>query len=490
MRRSNVLTALLLVALTACRAGPEPRPEAPPPQAAEPAREEAWRASAPQPDQSPELVLPTFQRASLPNGMGVLVSTRRELPLVSFSVACQAGAASDPKGKAGLANLSYAMLLEGAAGKDALQLDDAFANLGASPSLSVGADGSQVGTTVLKRNAGAALALLADVVRKPNLVQKDFDRRKKQQLANLAQQTGSPGFLAQQAFAEVAYGGSHPYGHLSSGTPRSVGSLTLADVKSYLRRHLGPKACAVVASGDITLEEAQALAQKSFGDWKSAATPQKTPPAPKVQPRKNVVLVPKPGLNQTIVVMGRPALAAGNPDEEALELASTVFGGFFGSRLNMNLREAKGYTYGAGAGVDARKGVGPLSASSAVRADVTGPAVQEFYGELKGLKARPITKEELEAAREGVIRSVPGSFETVEGLTATAAAIYLKDQPLDRVGRLVKGLESADLPQVQQAATTYFQPELMKIVLVGDPDTIRQQVADLGLGPIEQVSPP
>ncbi|MCI0573908.1 MAG: insulinase family protein, partial [Myxococcaceae bacterium] len=336
----------------------------------------------------------------------------------------------------------------------------------------------------------AALRLLADVVRRPTLAPKDFDRRKKQQLANLAQQLGNPRFLAQQAFVDVAYGPGHPYGHLSSGTPQSVGGLILADVKGFLRQHLGPKACALVASGDITREEAQALAQRSFGDWRGQARVLKPPPPPQVQPRKRVVLVPKPGLNQTLVVMGRPALAAGNPEEDALELASTVFGGFFGSRLNMNLREAKGYTYGAGAGVDPRKGVGPLSASSDVRADVTGPALQEFYGELKGLKSRPITSEELEAAREGVIRSFPGSFETVEGLAATAASIYFKDQPLDRVARLVEGLQSADLPQVQKAATTYFQPELMHIVLVGDPETIRKQVAELGLGPLEQVAPP
>jgi zinc protease len=496
MRRLTASLAVLLSLALGCRTAPEVRPAeqvpAQQPQAQAPAAapDEPWRATPPRPGEAPAIVLPTFQRTSLPNGMSVLVSTRRDLPLVTFSVACQAGSAADPRGKGGLANISFAMLLEGAGGRNALDLDEAFATLGTSPSLSVGADGALVGATVLERNSEPALQLLSDVVRRPNLAPKDFERRKQQQLANLAQALGSPGFLAQQAFVETTYGAAHPYGHLASGTPQSVGSLTLGDVKGFLSQQVGPRTCALVATGDITLEEAQGLAQKSFGDWKGRATLPKPPPPPPVQPRQGVVVVPKPGLNQTIVMMGRPGLAAGNPDEEALELASTVFGGFFGSRLNMNLREAKGYTYGANAGMDARKGVGSVSASSAVRADVTGPAVQEFVSELQNLEVRPITPEELEAAREGVIRSVPGSFETVEGLAGTAASIFFKDQPLDRVDQMVRDLQSADLAQVRKAATTYFQPELMKIVLVGDPQTIQSQVAKLGLGPIEQVAPP
>jgi predicted Zn-dependent peptidase len=134
--------------------------------------------------------------------------------------------------------------------------------------------------------------------------------------------------------------------------------------------------------------------------------------------------------------------------------------------------------------------VGPLTASSAVRADVTGPALQQFMSELKGITAHPITAKELEEAREGVIRSVPGGFETVEGLAGTAASIFYKDQPLDRLQQLVKGLETADLAAVQQAAQTYLQPELLRIVLVGDPQTVKQQVAPLGLGPLEEAAPP
>ncbi|HSP77554.1 MAG TPA: insulinase family protein, partial [Myxococcaceae bacterium] len=174
-----------------------------------------------------------------------------------------------------------------------------------------------------------------------------------------------------------------------------------------------------------------------------------------------------------------------HPDEYALELATTVFGGFFGSRLNMNLREEKGYTYGASASVEPRLGVGPLTASSAVRADVTGPALTEFFRELEGLRERPMTQEELEAAREGLIRAIPGAFETVSGLGASASELFFKRRPMDEFARRVTGLEQATPAEVQRVAEAYLGPEAMKVVLVGDPEVIERQVGPLELGRLE-----
>jgi zinc protease len=325
---------------------------------------------------------------------------------------------------------------------------------------------------------------------RPKLQAKDFERRKSQHLADLAQRIGNPRYLAQVAASETIFGKSHPYGHPASGTPETIETISLTDVKGYLAAHNGPKACALVVAGDVTLEQATALAEKHLAGWKGDAMPSPAPGAPKLAPRSQVVLVPKPGLNQTVVIMGRPGVAAGNPMEAPLELASTVFGGFFGSRLNMNLREAKGYTYGAGAGLDARKGPGPVTASSSVRADVTGPAVQEFYSELKGLKSRPITTGELEPAREGVIRAIPGGFDTVEGLAGTASSIFYKDMPLDRLQQIVAELQKADAASVQSAAESFFEPEYLRIVLVGDPALVREQVAPLNLGTLVEQAPP
>ena len=340
--------------------------------------------------------------------------------------------------------------------------------------------GPSSGRGCSKRHADTALGLLSDVVREPNLAQKDFERRKKLQLAELVRAMGSPGFLAQQAYLDAVFGPEHPYGHPVSGLPATVDTLTLKDVKSFYDKSVGPKAAALVMTGDVTLEEAVGLAKKYFGDWKGSAMPPPVPPTPAALPRQQVVYVPKPGLDQTMIVVGRPGIAVGHPDEYALDLATTVFGGFFGSRLNMNLREDKGYSYGAGASADARLGVGPLTASSAVRKDVTGPALNEFFREMKGIQERPITEKELASAREGLVRAIPGEFETVEGLGASAATLFFLRRPMDEFARTVEGLEKATPAEVQRVAEAYLGPAAMQVVLVGDPKVIQEQVGAAG----------
>ncbi len=475
-----LLASALAFAVGACATAPAPKPETP----EVPVDPEAFRATAPEPGEVPELVTPKFQKVVLDNGLQVIVSERHDLPIVSVDVAFAAGAADDPRGKAGLAELTYALLLEGTQKRDALSLDTAFADLGAQAGVAVTPDGALVGTQVLARNLEEATALLAEVARRPRFAAADFERRQKQQLSNLALMVGNPRFLASEAFSATVFGEDHPYGHPSSGTPETVGRLALADAKKFYETNVGPAAAAVIFAGDVTMERAQELARAYFGDWKGTAKPAPRPAAAAVAARRNVVLVPKPGLNQTVIMMGRPALQAGAPEEFALDLATQVFGGFFGSRLNMNLREAHGYTYGAGAYVDPRRGVGPLVTSSAVRGDATAASVQEFLNELNGLKSRPITKEELEAAREGQIRSLPGSFETVSGLGQAAADLYWKELPLDRYEQLVKGYEEADAKTVQRIAEQYFDPTRLQLVLVGDPDLVNMQLPALGLGEV------
>jgi predicted Zn-dependent peptidase len=293
---------------------------------------------------------------------------------------------------------------------------------------------------------------------------------------------GSPWFLANQAYLTAVFGADHPYGHPVGGVPASVEKLSLQDAKRFYQKNVGPKATALVVVGDVTLEQAQGWAKKYFGDWKADAVPPPPPPAPPAPPREQLRVVYKPGLEQTFVMVGRPGISAGHPDEYALELATTVFGGFFGSRLNMNLREDKGYTYGAGASSDARLGVGPLTVYSSVRTNVTGPAVSEFIRELNDIKSRPITSKELESAREGLIRSFPGFFETVEGVGSNAATLFFKRLPMDEFARQVAGLEKATPAEVQRVAEAYLNPAAMQIILVGDPDVIQQQVVPLSLG--------
>lgn len=500
--RRLVLPIVALTALGAC-AGPEVRPEkAPETAAAAPEKteapapspdavptSEAWRAERPKPGPAPDLTLPTFEKAVLPNGFTVLVSRRPGLPIVSVGVALRAGSAAEPAKKAGLANLTWDLLLEGTKKMDALALDRAFADLGGTAGADTSYDGADVAVTLLSSHAEEATRLLADVVRHPRLAQKDFERKKKEHLADLARRVGSPNYLAQEAGMEAVFGKAHPYGHLTSGSPATVAAITHADVRRFYRAHAGPKAAALVVTGDVTLDQAKAWAKKYFGSWKGPARPTKAPAAPTAAPRTKIVLIPQPGLGQTVIFVGRPGLAIGNPDEWALEVANTAFGGAFSSRLNMNLREDKGYTYGAFGWVDERFGVGPMAAMTQVRADTTGDALRQIMAEVAGMRERPVTAEEMKTARDGVLKSLPGHFEQVQGLFNMAAGLYEKDQPLNRLEKMVSSYRGLQLDTVNAAAARYFDPATLSIVLVGDPKVIEAQVGELGLGEIEVRSP-
>ncbi|MBN2360529.1 MAG: insulinase family protein, partial [Deltaproteobacteria bacterium] len=315
----------------AVEAAPEPVPAS-----------EAWRATPPRAGALPKLVIPTIQQATLPNGLTVLVSEQHQLPFISVQAAFRAGAALDPENQPGLANLVYEMLPEGTGKRDAVALADAFGDLGSRLGEFVGDDGGGLHFAVLSRNLDPAVGLLAEVVQRPRFDAKDFERRQKKVLADLVRSLGDPMYLAFDAAGGEIFGATHPYGHSTGGTMASVKALKVEDVKRFYAANVGPRTAALVFAGDITLQQARKLAQKHFGKWKGKARPPQAPAAPAAEPRSRVVVVAKPGLEQTVLAAGRPGIARGDGDEWPLELATSVFGGMFTSRLNMNLREDKG----------------------------------------------------------------------------------------------------------------------------------------------------
>jgi predicted Zn-dependent peptidase len=501
MRRLHVLALLAPLAARAA-AAPAPvagvpataaagAPPAPPTATAAATPEpEAWRATPPAPGPAVAPRAPEFRLARLDGGLAVYASEQPSLPLVTVAVAFRAGSGADPAGKAGLADLAWRLLLEGAGKRDALQLADAFGELGASPAVSVERDGASIAVTVLPRQAESALALLAEVVARPRLASADFERRKAQQLADLAARVGEPTFLAGWALAEAVYGPDHPYGHPVAGLPAAAVGLSLADARRFHRDHAGPATAAVILAGPVTLEQALAWTRKHLGAWRASARPPPPPPGLEASPRLEVVLVPKPGLGQTVIAMGRPALPAGHPDLEALLVANEVYGGTFSSRLNMNLREQRGYTYGANSRVEALRGAGLLAASTSVRADVTGEALSQSMLEMRGLSGRPVEEREMAGARDGLMQRMPGTFETAERLAAAAAALHRRDLPLDHFARRVERLAALDLAAVRSAAGRWFQDAVMRVVLVGDPAVVERQIPALGAGAVAVRSPP
>jgi predicted Zn-dependent peptidase len=448
-----------------------------------------WRAHQPTAGDAPAMTLPNFERASLPNGLTVLVHERRDLPLVTLMVAFGAGSAADPADRPGLADLTYRVMLEGAGSRSALLLAEAFGELGIAPSVLIQPDGALVTAQVLRKNAEAALALFADVAQRPKLGAKDFERRKEERHADLLAREMEPRSAAQNALGPLIFGPTHPYGHPAGGTSATVKQIKLGDARAFYRRWVGPKSVALIVTGDVDLAEVRAWAEKYFGTWAGPAERPAAPAPSEPRARSQIQFIPRPGLDQTVILAGRSAVPAGHPDEAPLDLLLTSFGGSFASRLNLNLREDKAISYGAAALLDERRGTGAWIAGTSVQATATGVGVRELFHELEGLSTRPVTSQELEAARGLLVRSLPSSFETNDSTAIALASLYFHDRPLDEYLREVKALESATPAQLLPLTGRYLGPSTVQLVLAGDPEILRSQIPPLKLGELTPVSP-
>ena len=451
---------------------------------------ETWRAQRPAVAAPRPPVLPTFEKTVLPNGMTLYIAVEKALPLVSFRVVLKGGSTQDPKDKPGLTNLTFGMLDEGAGDLDALAFSDRVADLGASFGGGASRDQGGVGISGLTRNAEPMLALLADAVLRPRMAAEDFDRLKEKTLADLTRRRGSPPGLAGEYIPSLIYGDTHPYGHPVEGSIETVRTLTLDDVKAQYTRLFTPRHAALIAIGDISLERAKVLAKKAFGAWKNKGEALKPVPAVEASARRRIMLVNKAPAPQTFALVGRPLFGRGHPDEMPVRLANAVFGGAFAARLNMNLREDKGYTYGANSTATFREGVGVLLAYAALRQDVTVEGLKEFFGELDGMASRPPTKEEVSDAKDGRVRSLTGQFQGIGATAGAASALFAYDLPLDYFAKLPNRYGETSLDAVQAAGKKYFKEPLMQVLLVGDASVVLPKLKAAGLGPVEVVEPP
>lgn len=475
----RAVATLIFAASCATPPPPKPAPSAP---NIVPSPIEEWRAKAPEAGKAPELSLPTVQKDVLDSGLTVFLAEKHGLPIVTFSVVTRGGSAADPAKKAGLTALAWAMLGEGAGKRASLEFSDAVADLGASFGTTADQDRGAVTISGLTEHREGMMSLLADAVLAPKLDAKDFERKRSEHLASLVSAKGNPMGLAFQHVPALIYGPAHPYGHPASGSEESVATLTLADVKAQLRASMIPSQSALVVSGDIDIAEALRLAKKFLGNWKGPKVKEKPFAAVEATPRAKVVIVNKDSSPQTLVLLGRPIFGAGHPDQTALEVADAIYGGVFSSRLNLNLREEKGYTYGARSAFSARRGVGAYNAYAMVKAQVTGESVKEFFAELEGMRTRAPDADEVARTKAMMIRSLPGDFETTATTAGAAGQIFIFGLPLDWYTTLPARLESVDAAAVKAMAEKYLTPDRMQLLLVGEADKVAAAIAPLNLG--------
>jgi predicted Zn-dependent peptidase len=440
----------------------------------------------------PHYHFPHIERRTLETGLRVWTIEQRAVPLVSVLVLTRRGAAADPAGCEGLAAIVGDLLDEGAGELDALGLHEALGRIGAQLDTEVGSDATLLSLTVLSRFADRGVALLASMIREPRMEMRDFERVRDLRLNRLVQIRDMPPALADRAFTELIYP-NHPYGHLAIGTDQALRRLTLDDVRRFQQGAFVPAHMTVIAAGHGTHDELAALVTRGFGGWTSTAPsiPEVVPDAP-APPLTRLAVMHKAEAKQSELRLGHMAVRRSNPDYQKLLILNMVLGGQFVSRINMNLREDKGYTYGARTGFDARRGPGPFVLQASVQSDATADAIRESIGEMEAIRgARPVTVKELETGRAALTRGYPRNFETAEQLARAAAQMALHDLPDDYYSTFVPRLLAIDESEVTETAARHLDPSRLLTVVVGDRDRIGDSLAALELGePLDLGGPP
>lgn len=446
--------------------------------------DEAWRAQPPKPAPASAMSLPVPASFKLGNGLTVLLVERHNLPIVTASLVALSGSEANPVDKPGLAAFTAAMLQEGTTHRPALRIADDAAQLGATLSTNSTADASGVTIQSLKKTADGAFELFSDVALHPAFDQKEIDRIRSRRVTAILQERDDPGSLARKAMYRVLYGSQHPYGYVELGTAESVKSISRDDMLRFYQAGYAPGNSALLLAGDLTEAEARSLAEKYFVSWTGQGS--KHAPVPvENKVTRSIVIIDKPDAPQTALRIASVGVPRSNPEYVPLEVMNTAFGGLFSSRINMNLREQHGYTYGAFSTFVFRRGPGPFVAGSDVRTDATGPAVSELFKELDRIRTAPISNDELVMSKGNFAQSLAGLFETSRQTVNGIASLFLYDLPLDYYRTLPGKIDAVTAADVQRVAQKYLIPDNMVVVAVGDRAKIEPELRNLNAGPIE-----
>lgn len=475
----------------------EPTPVGPDPGTAAPAASGA-RAPAPGPDWSKlpgpaktaAFQPPKYSRRKLSNGIDLWIAAWKTLPLVQVSLLVPVGTGDDPAGKEGLGNLTARLLDQGTKTRTATELAEAFEQLGIGVRVGAGRDDTSVGVSVLARNLEPTLDLLAEMIAAPRFDPQDFERERSLQLAGLLQGPDSVAWLARRAMPIVMYGVEHPYGKPSEGYPDSVKRLTLDDVKNFHSTGVGPAGATLIVTGDVDPDSLTRTLEQTLGRWRASNSGQGPRSRSEVRPTRDVVqLVDKPGAVQSVIVVGRRWVDRRDPRYFATLIGNHLLGEDFLSRLNKNLREDHGYTYGAGSAFNFHREGSTWRVSTSVRADATAPALQEILKELDALPAaKPITVEEIAKARSAEARSYPEAFESPSGIAGALAEMAEFDLPADYLETFLPNLERVPPEAIQKAMTEVVLPGERFTLIVGDRKSVEPALSKAGFKSVRPIT--
>ena len=436
---------------------------------------EDFRKQRPEPLAPRPLNLPEAAEATLGNGLRVVVVETDRLPLVSFRLALRSGDAFDPPELPGLTDVLTSMLTEGTEARTSRQLAEEIERLGATVSAGATSDYTTVAASSLSMFADRVLELLAEVALTPSFPEDELELTKQNALQNLIAQRGQASFLATERVARAVYG-EHPYGVVAP-TPESISAVTRDALASFHRSAFVPNNAVLFAVGDVRRDELFERAGKLFGAWRPGALAEPQFPTPPARGRRTAYLVDRPGSAQSNIVIANLSITRTHPDYFPMLVLHTVLGATASSRLFMNLREEKGYTYGAYTSLDARRALGSFRATAEVRTPVTGASLKEFFHELNRVRDEDVTAEELTNAQTYLTGIFPIRLETQEGLIDQLVQIEMHGLPADYLVTYRDRVNEVTIEDVRRAANLHVRPDEAAVVVVGDAASLGEEVA-------------
>jgi predicted Zn-dependent peptidase len=440
----------------------------------------------------PAFAFPRIVRHTLANGLDVRTVEHRTVPVVTLVIQIGGGLGADPAQQEGLAAMAADMVDEGTGALSAIQVAEELAAIGAEYEVDVGADATTFALTTLARFSERGAGLLADLLLRPSLRESDFDRVRGLRLDRLLQLRDMPPAVAERAFLRLMYDG-HPYGHLAIGSETALRDLTREHVTEFHRRTVLPTRATLVCAGPMPHDELRAIAEQAFGNWSGDSRPPSVSAAADIEPAVSpprLAIVPREGAAQSELRMGHLSARRDTPDYPALLVMNAVLGGQFVSRINLKLREEKGYTYGARTGFDWRRGLSPFSLQASVHTASTADAIRDCLDEFSALGgSRPPSDEELALAKASLTRGYPRNFETVQQVARSVAQLALYRLPDTYFEEFIPKVNAVQPADVVDAARRYVDPMRTATLVVGDHQAISDSLRALGLGEL-QVLPP
>jgi predicted Zn-dependent peptidase len=438
---------------------------------------------------APALKLPAIQKRQLSNGVPAWFVELHEVPVAQINLLVAGGSADDPVGKYGAANLMASMLVEGAGARSSLDIADAVDFLGADLSAAAAIDSTGVRLHVPVARLADALPILADVALRPTFPKEELERLRQQRLTSLIQARDDAATIASLAFSRVLFGPGHRFGTATMGTADTIRTFTPDDLRAFYASIFKPANATVIVVGDVVPDKVLPLLEKHFGGWKSsgvAATRVSLPEA-KQPAARTVYLVDKPNAPQSQIRIGWIGVPRSTPDYFPILVMNTILGGAFSSRLNLNLREKHGYTYGASSNFDMRITAGPFQAAAGVQTDKTAESLKEFFNELTGILAT-VPADELARAKNYVALRFPSGFEATSDISRRLEEMIIFKLPDDYFSRYVQNIQAVTAADVQRVAQKYIAPDKFAVVVVGDKKTIEGGIKALNLGPIKEMT--